>query len=147
MGRTFGTLHARYLLMVLADRVTTMKFLLRDRDSRFTTAFDAVFTADDIRILTSPPGAPRANAICERMIGTLRCELLDRVLVVNERHLRRILTIYLHHFNAARPHRTLGQLASAQAETQSPPVINVADHQVCRRPILGGLTNEYQLAA
>jgi putative transposase len=137
---------ARNLLMDLADRVTTMKFLLRDCDSRFTTAFDAVFAADDIRILTSPPGAPRANAICERMIGTLRRELLDRVVVINERHLCRILTIYLHHFNAARPHRTLGQLAPAQAETQSPPVINLADHQVRRRPILGGLTSEYQLA-
>jgi hypothetical protein len=83
----------------------------------------------------------------ERMIGTLRRELLDKVLVVNERHLRRILTIYLHHFNHTRPHRTLAQLAPAQAETQPPPVVNLADHQVRRRPILGGLTNEYQIAA
>ena len=97
---------ARNLLMDLADQATTIKFLLRDRDSRFTEAFDAVFTADDIQILTSPPGAPRANAICERMIRTLRRELLDRILIVNERHLRRILTVYLHHFNDARPHRS-----------------------------------------
>ena len=62
---------ARNLVMDLADRASTLTFLLRDRDSRFTTAFDAVFTADDIRILTSPPAAPRANAICKRMIGTL----------------------------------------------------------------------------
>ena len=79
------------------------------------------------------------------MIGTLRRELLDRVLVVNERHLRQILTVYLHHFNAARPHRTLAQLAPAQA--QLPPVINLTDHQVRRRPILGGLTSEYQVTA
>jgi transposase InsO family protein len=138
---------ARNLLMDLADQVTPLKFLLRDRDSRFTSAFDAVFAAADIRILTSPPGAPRANAVCERMIGTLRRELLDRVLVVNERHLRRILTIYLHHFNTGRPHRTLAQLAPAQAETQPPPVINLAHHQVRRRPILSGLTSEYQIAA
>jgi transposase InsO family protein len=92
------------LLMDLGDRATTLKFLLRDRDSRFTRGFDAVFTADGIRILTSPPRAPRANAICERMIGTLRRELLDRILIVNERHLRQILTTYLHHFNEARPH-------------------------------------------
>ena len=137
---------ARNLLMDLGDRVTTMKFLLRDRDSRFTTSFDAVFAADGIQILTSPPGAPRANAICERMIGTLRRELLDRILVVNERHLRRILTIYLHHFNTARPHRTLGQLAPAQAETQPPPVINLTDYEVRRRAILDRLTSEYQLA-
>jgi putative transposase len=81
------------------------------------------------------------------MIGTLRRELLDRVLVVNERHLRRILTIYLHHFNAARPHRTLEQLTPARAETQPPHVINLADNQVLRRTILDGLTSEYQLAA
>jgi putative transposase len=70
------------------------------------------------QFLTSPPQAPRANAIRERVIGTSRRELLDRVLVVNERHLRRILTIYLHHFNATLPHRTLAQLAPIQAETQ-----------------------------
>jgi hypothetical protein len=64
---------------------------------------------------------------------------------VNERHLYRILTVYLHHFNGARPHRTIGQLAPIQAETQRPPVINLADHQLHRRPILGGLTNEYQI--
>jgi putative transposase len=138
---------ARNLLMNLADRVTTLTFLLRDRDSRFTNAFDAVFTADSIRILTSPPAAPRANAVCERMIGTLRRELLDRILVVNEHHLRRILTIYLYHFNTARPHRTLKQLAPAQAETEPPPVINLADHQIHRRPILNGLTSEYQITA
>jgi putative transposase len=138
---------ARNLLMHLADRASTLKFLLRDRDSRFTTTFDAVFTTDNIRILTSPPGAPRTNAICERMIGTLRRELLDRVLVVNDRHLRHILTTYLHHFNTARPHRTLAHLAPAQAETQPPPLIKLTDHHVHRRPILGGLTNEYQLAA
>jgi putative transposase len=133
--------------MDLADGVTAVKFLLRDRDSRFTQAFDAVFAADGIRILTSPPQAPRANAICERMIGTPRRELLDRVLVINEHHLRRILATYLHHFNTARPHRTLGQLTPAQAETQPPHVINLADHQVRRTPILDGLTNEYRTAA
>lgn len=99
-------------LMDLGDRVTTVKFLLRDQNSRFTGAFDAVFAAEGIRILTSPPRAPRANAICEPMIGTLRRELLDRILIVNERHLRRILTDYLHHFNAARPHRALAWLIS-----------------------------------
>jgi transposase InsO family protein len=109
---------ARNLLMDLADRATTITFLLRDRDSRFTTAFDAVFAADGIRILTSPPRAPRANAICEQMIGTLRRELPDRILIVNERHLCRILAVYLQHFNTARPHRTLGQLTPAQAETR-----------------------------
>ncbi|HZA17065.1 MAG TPA: integrase core domain-containing protein [Pseudonocardiaceae bacterium] len=81
------------------------------------------------------------------MMGTLRRELLNRILVVNERHLRQILTVYLHHFNTARPHRTLGQLAPVHTETQPPPVINLADHQVRRRAILDGLTSEYQITA
>ena len=83
-----------------------MKFLLRERDSRFTTVFDAVFAAEGIRIQRGPPQAPRAYAICERMIGTLRRGLLDRVLIVNERHLHRVVTVYLSHFNTCRPHRT-----------------------------------------
>jgi hypothetical protein len=105
---------ARNLVVELADRIGTVKFLLRDRDSRFT----AVLVAESIRIVRTPPQEPRANAICERMVGTLRRELLDRILIVNERHLRRVLTVYLGHFNAARPHRSLGQLAPAQAETR-----------------------------
>jgi putative transposase len=79
--------------MDLTDRVTTIKFLLRDRNCGFTEAFDAVFAAEGIRVLISLPGAPRANAICERLIATLRRELLDRILIVNEGHLRRILTV------------------------------------------------------
>jgi transposase InsO family protein len=130
---------ARNLIMDLADRIETVKFLLRDRDSRFTTAFDAVFVAEGIRILRTPPQAPRANAICERILGTLRRELLDRILIVNERHPRRVLTVYLKHFNAARPHRSLGQLTSAHVETCAPEPVNLADYRIRRRPILNGL--------
>jgi putative transposase len=135
---------ARNLLMDLGDRATTIKFLLRDRDSRFTRAFDEVFAAEGIRILISPP---RANAICERMIGTLRRELLNRILIVNERHLGQVIAVYLHHVNDTRPHRTLAQLAPAQAETRLPQVINLADYRLRRRPILNGLTSEYQIIA
>ena len=92
---------ARNVLMDLGQRATTVKFLIRDRAGQFTSSFDAVFTAEGIRILASPPQAPRANAICQRMIGTLRREVLDRVLIVNEHHLRRVLTEYLRHYNAA----------------------------------------------
>ena len=105
-----------------------------------------MFTAEGIRILASPPQAPRANAICERIIGTLRRELFDRLLIVNEHHLRRVLTEYLRHYNAARPHRALGQLAPAQAHTR-PPEINLAEHRIRRKQVLGGLTHEYQIAA
>jgi len=86
------------------------------------------------------------NAICERMIGTLRRELLDRVLIVDEHHLRRVLTEYLRHYNAVRPHHALGQLAPAQAHAR-PPQINLAEHRIRRKQVLGGLTHEYQIAA
>ena len=137
---------ARNVLMDLGARATCVKFLIRDRADQFTGAFDAVFQADGIRILASPPQAPRANAICERIIGTLRRELFDRLLIVNEHHLRQVLTEYLAHYNTARPHRALGQLAPAQAGSR-PPEINLAEHRIRRRQVLGGLTHEYQIAA
>jgi transposase InsO family protein len=133
--------------MDLTDRIGTVKFMLRDRDSRFTPTFDAVFVAEDIRIVRTPPQAPRANAICERMVGTLRRELLDRVLIVNERHLRQVISVYLGHFNAARPHRSLGQLAPAQAENCAPEPVNLAEYRIRRKPILNGLTSQYERAS
>jgi putative transposase len=95
---------ARNFLMDLGQRAASVRFLIRDRAGQFTEPFDAVFTAADVRILASPPQAPRANAICERMIGTLRREVLDRLLIVSEHHLREVLTEYLRHYNTARPH-------------------------------------------
>ena len=133
------------VLMDLGQRAA-VKFLIRDRASQFTGSFDAVFTAEGIRILASPPRAPRENAICERVIGTLRRELFDRLLIVNEHHLRQVLTEYLQHYNTGRPHRALGQLAPAQADSR-PPEINLAEHRIRRRQVLGGLTHEYQVAA
>ena len=106
-----------------------------------------MFTAESIRILASPPQAPRANAICERIIGTLRRELLDRVVIINEHHLRRALTEYLRHYNAARPHRSLGQLTPTQADTHPPEPVNLAEFRIRRKQVLGGLTHEYYIAA
>ena len=137
---------ARNFLMDLGARAASVRFLIRDRAGQFTGAFDAVFQADGIRILASPPQAPRANAICERMIGTLHREVLDRLLIVNENHLRQVLTEYMVHYNTGRPHRALGQLAPAQAHTR-PLQINLAEHRIRRKQILSGLTHEYQIAA
>ncbi len=92
---------ARNFLIDLGQLPTSVKFLIRDRAGQFTARFDAVFTAAGITILASPPRAPRANAIRERMIGTLRREVFDRLLIVIEHHLRRVLTEYLRHYNAA----------------------------------------------
>ncbi len=130
----------------LDQRAASVKFLIRDRAGQFTASFDAVFTAAGIRILASPPQAPRANAICERIIGTLRRELPGRLLIVNEHQLRRVLTEYLRHYNTARPHRALGQLAPAQAHTR-PPEVSLAEYRIRRKQVLGGLTHQYQIAA
>jgi putative transposase len=127
---------ARNFLMDLDQRMTAaVRFLIRDRAGQFTGSFYAVFQADGITILTSPPQAPRANAICERVIGTMRREVLDRLLIVNEHHLRQVLTEYLLRYNAARPHRILGQLAPTQAHTR-PPEINLAEHRIRRNKSL-----------
>jgi transposase InsO family protein len=138
---------ARNVLMDLAERGKEFKFLIRDRDTKFTDGFDAVFADEGIRVPKSPPWAPRANAICERIIGELRRELFDRMLIINEEHLRRTLTTYLVHRNEARPHRGLGQLTPAQAETGPAAPVNLADYRIRRKTILGGLTHEYQIAA
>jgi putative transposase len=137
---------ARNVLMDLGQLPTSVKFLIRDRAGQFTESFDTVFTAEGIRILASPPRAPRANAICERIIGTLRRELLDRLLILNEHHLHWVLTEYLLHYNTARPHRSLGQLPPARAHAR-PPEINLADYRIRRKQVLGGLIHEYQIAA
>src|SRR5690348_9787950 len=133
--------------MDLNQRATSIKFLIRDRAGQFTDSFDAVFIAEGIRILASPPQAPRANAICERVIGTLRREVFDRLLIVNEHHLRQVLTEYLAHYNAARPHRALGQLTPAQVDTRPPELVDLAEHRIRRKQVLGGLTHEYYIAA
>jgi putative transposase len=138
------TQQARNLLMELADRVGRFRFLLRDRDAKFTSAFDAVFTAEGIRVLRTPVRAPRANAYAERWVGTIRREVLDRLLIVGCRQLRLVLAEYADPYNGHRPHRALGQappLGSAE-----PPVILPAG-RVVRRDRLGGLIHEYAQVA
>ena len=89
----------------------------------------------------------RGNAVCERLVGTLRREVLDRLLIVNKHHLRWVLTGYLRHYNTARPHRSLGQLTPAQADTHPPEPVNLAEYPIHRTQVLGGLTHEYYIAA
>jgi putative transposase len=129
---TRATQAARNLLMDPGHRATTTKFLIRDRAGQFTSSFDAVLAAEGIRIFRSPPQAPRANAICETTTGTLRQDLPDRLLIVNEHHLRQVLTQYLQHCNTGRPHRAPGQLTPAQADAGPPEPANLAEHRVPR---------------
>jgi hypothetical protein len=91
------------------ERTDGLKFLIRDRDAKYTDAFDAVFTAAGIRIITTPVQAPRANAICERWIASARRECTDRILLTGRRHLHHVLSQYVDHYNSHRPHRALGQ--------------------------------------
>jgi transposase InsO family protein len=143
-GGDWVTQQARNLLMELEDRVGQIRFLIRDRDAKFAAAFDAVFAGEGIRVLRTPVRAPRANAYAERWVGTVRRELLDRMLIFGCRQLRSVLAEYADHYNRHRPHRALGQappLGSAQ-----PPVVPPAG-RVARRDRLGGLIHEYAQVA
>jgi hypothetical protein len=137
------TQQARNLLMDLDRRVDRLRFLLRDRDSKFTAAFDTVFTAVGIDVIRTPPQAPRANAFAERWVGAVRRECTDRILIAGERHLTTVLTTYATHYNEHRPNRALGQ----RPPTQSPRVADLNAARIQRRPILGGLINEHAQAA
>jgi transposase InsO family protein len=139
-----GNQQARNLLMTLEDRADGLKFLIRDRDAKFTAAFDAVFTAVGMRITKTPVQAPRANAIAERWIASARRECLDRMLITSERHLRLVLGEYADHYNVHRPHRVLEQNPPA-GRPHSP--AEVTDMRVLRRGRLGGLIQEYAQAA
>jgi transposase InsO family protein len=102
-------------MMDLGDRAAQFKFLIRDRDAKFTGLFDEVFASEGIRTIKTPIRAPRANAIMERWIGGLRREVLDRMPIVNARHLTRVLAEYQAHFNDHRPHQSLDQAAPLHA--------------------------------
>jgi transposase len=100
---------ARNLAMDLGVRMDTLRFVIRDRDSKYTLAFDRVFDTEGIQVIKTPPQAPRANAICERVVGTLRRELLDQILILGPRHLRTVLAEYAIRYNRHRPHQSLEQ--------------------------------------
>ena len=135
---------ARNLLMNLDDQAEGLKFLIRDRDTKFTAAFDAVFTAVGVRIIRTPVRAPRANAIAERWISSARRECLDRMLITGERHLRLVLSEYTGHYNVHRPHRTLRPRPPSGRER--PPIMN-PNVRVLRQDRLGGLIREYTQVA
>ena len=134
---------ARNLMLDLGDRASDFRFLIRDRDSKFTAVFDEVFKTEGIRVLLSAPQAPRMNAIMERWVGSVRRELLDRILIMNERHLCKVLAEYEAHFNTCRPHQALNQASPLRA---LPDPVD-AEIRVTRRDRLGGLLHEYAQVA
>jgi len=131
-GGAWTTQPAGNVLRDPGQLTASARFLIRDRAGQFTRSSGAVFTAQSVRIPASPPQAPTANAIRETMTATLRRELPGRLLIVNEHHLRRVLTGYMVYYNTARPHRAPSQLTPAQAHTQ-PPQINLAEHPIRRK--------------
>jgi hypothetical protein len=126
---------ARNLALSFDERFEEIKFLIRDRGSNFTASFDAVFQATGTRILRSAVQAPRMNATCERLVGTLRRELLDRVLILGERHLRVVLTEYQVHYNTARPHQGIAQrVPDDEPDAPRATVTDIDTQQVYRNP-------------
>ena len=145
---TWTVQQARNLALDLGERFEDVRFLIRDRGSNFTASFDAVFQATGATILQTAVQAPRMNATCERLVGTLRRGLLDRMLILGEAHLRAVLTEYQEHYNTARPHQGIGQCIP-DAEHQPPCITAGHFHarQIRRKPVLSGLINEYVRAA
>ena len=133
----------RNLLMDLGDRAAGFRFLVRDRAGQFTASFDAVLAGAGIEAVKIPPRSPRANAFAERFVLTARAEVTDRMLIFGERHLRLVLAQYAAHYNGRRPHR------SRQLRPPRPdhPVGDFSQERIQRRPVLGGLINEYERAA
>jgi putative transposase len=150
MDGVFGTHRARVvqqarnLLMAVGDDLGRFRFLIRDRDTKFTAAFDAVFAAEGIQVLRTPVRAPRANAYAERWVGTVRREVLDRMLIFGGRQLVSVLAAYAEHDNVHRPHRALGQVPPLGLGESA---VVVSAGRVVRRERLGGLIHEYAQVA
>ena len=137
------TQQARNLVMDLGDRAARFRFLVRDRAGQFAGSFDAVLADAGIEVVKIPPRCPRANCFAERFVLTVRTEVTDRMLIFGERHLRQVLATYTAHYNAKRPHRAL-QLRPPRPRVPAPEPVYGG---IRRRPVLGGLINEYETAA
>jgi transposase InsO family protein len=141
---TFVTQVARNLVGDLADRSRSVKFLIRDRDTKFTATFDEVFRSEGIRVIKTPIRSPRANAFAERWVRTVRTECLDWLLIIGRRHLDRILREYVGHYNEQRPHRGIDLQMPVPGEGLT---ITASLRDIHRHDVLGGLVHEYHLVA
>jgi hypothetical protein len=119
-----------------------VRFLIHDRDSKFTAAFDEVFRSEGIKVIHTPIQAPQANAYAERFVRTVRAECLDWLLILGRRHLEHVLSVYRRHYNGHRPHRALN-LFPPKGRDQKP--VNPGD-RILRRDLAGGFIHEYEAA-
>lgn len=142
---TWVAQQARNLIMDLGERAEHVRFLIRDRDAKYTRVFDEVFVSVGVRVIKTPVRALRANAIAERWIGTVRRECTDRLLIYSERHLRRVLAEYERHYNQHRPHRARDRRPPQPTWAAAPTDLDKA--RLRREEVLGGLINEYRRAA
>ncbi len=137
------TQHARNLVMDHGDRIPQFRDLVRDRAGQFTASFDAVLADVGIQVVRIPPRCPRANCVAQRFVRTLRAELTDRMLIFGQRHLRLVLAQYVRHDNGQRPHPA----RELRPPQPTHPVADLNYERIKRRPVLGGLINEYERAA
>ena len=130
--------------LAIDERLGSVRFLIHDRDAKFCGPFDSIVGSEGVRVIETPFRAPRANAVAERWVRTVRGECLDHMLIVGRRHLERMLRVYVAHYNAERPHRSL---ALATPAGQPPAARGAPPEAVLRRDLLGGLIHEYAAAA
>jgi transposase InsO family protein len=139
------TQQARNVIDAMEQRGVVALHLIRDRDTKFSRSFDDVWRSIGAQIIRTPVRTPVANAFAERWVGTVRREVLDHVLLINRRHVERVLKIYVDHYNRLRPHRGLRLRAPDDPPTE--PTAMPTSERLLRRDVLGGLIHEYELVA
>jgi transposase InsO family protein len=141
------TQRARQLTWTLAECPQSFRFLIRDRDQKFTHGFDDVFRGSGLEIIRTPCRAPQANGVAERFVRTVRSECLDWLLILNDQHLERVLDVFADHYNGHRPHRALGLKPPHPTNAPVAPAAESREACIQRRDRLGGVLHEYTLAA